>query len=121
MKQGIKLLRILLENGNLCHGQRLYLKNFVIKQGVYREEDISEILGVGNFIYVCVEANIFFIGEGLASVSHGYVSRYIHDMRAAVFFVLIFRIKIVVVGAVGKWSTRSEAESCPLIHRPYPW
>ena len=71
----------------------------MIKQGVYREEDISEILGVGNFIDVCVEANIFFIGEGLASVSHGYVSRYIHDMRAVVFFVLIFRIKIV----VGLW------------------
>jgi len=33
------------------------------------------------------------------------------------FFVLIFRIKIVVVGAVGKWSTRSETESCPLIHQ----
>ena len=64
MKQGIKLLRILLETRNLCHGQRLYWKNFVIKQGVYREEDISEILGVGNFIDVCVEANIFSIGEG---------------------------------------------------------
>ena len=94
----------------------------MIKQGVYREEDISEILGVGNFIDVCVEANIFFIGEGLARVSHGYVSRYIHDMRAAVFFVLIFRIKYSSSSrAVGKWSTRSEAESCPLIHRPYPW
>ena len=33
-------------------------------QGDYREEDISEILGVGNFIDVCVEANIFSIGEG---------------------------------------------------------
>ncbi len=63
----------------------------------------------------------FLLGEALTGVSHGYVSRYIDDMRAVVFFVLIFRKKIVVVGAVGKWSTRSEAESCPLIHRPYPW
>jgi len=41
MKQGIKLLRILLENGNLCHGQRLYWKNFVTNQGDYKEGDIS--------------------------------------------------------------------------------
>ncbi len=64
MKQGINLLRILLENGNLCRGQRLYWKNFVIKQGVYRKEDISEMLSVGNFIDVCVESNIFSIGGG---------------------------------------------------------
>ena len=47
----------------------------------------------------------FLLGKALTSVSHGYVSRYIHDMRAAVFFVLIFRIKIVVVGAVEMWIT----------------